>query len=55
MKNYYIEFTNGEYEFIEAKNDKSAYTKSYKLAKDLETKVNHLYETFEDEEDRMIF
>jgi len=56
MKNYFVEFTNGESEWYEAKTDSSAYNKAWKMAKKKETGVQYLAECFEEsEEDRVIF
>lgn len=44
MKNYYIEYSNRDCDFIEAKTDNSAYNKACKIAKESCTKVNYLAE-----------
>lgn len=60
MKNYFVEYTNGECDFIEANTDNSAYNKACKITKELCTKVNYLAEIELDEdgepvgEDRVI-
>jgi len=56
MKNYFVEFTNGSYEWFEAKTDDSAFNKAWKMAKKEETGVRYLSECFEEsEEDRLIY
>lgn len=56
MKNYFVEFTNGNCEWFEAKTDESAHNKALKMAKKEETGIRYLAETSEDsEEDRVIF
>lgn len=56
IKTYYFEMNNGDTDFVEAANDRSAYTKACKIAKEQFSEVAHLYETFEETEiDRKIF
>ena len=56
MKTYFVEFTNDECEWFEAKTDSSAYNKAWKMAKKQGTGVYYLAETSdESEEDRVIF
>lgn len=50
MKNYYIEYSNGDCDFIKAKTDNNAYKKACKMAKELYTSVTELHEIDEDEE-----
>ena len=50
MRNYYIEYSNGDCDFIEAKTDNSAYSKSCKMAKELNTCVEELHEISDDED-----
>ena len=54
MKTYYFEMSNGDYDFIDAKNDSSAYSKSSKIAKSQGSKVIYLAEQTEDETDRVV-
>lgn len=53
MKNYYIEYSNGDCDFIKSKTDNSAYNKACKMAKELHTKVNYLAEVELDEDDEL--
>lgn len=56
MKTYYFEMDNGDTDFVEAANDRSAYARACKIAKKQFSEVAHLYETFEETEiDRKIF
>lgn len=56
MKNYFINYTNGDSDFFEARTDNSAYNKAVKMAKKQETGIAYLAEQLEDsEEDRIIF
>lgn len=56
MKTYYFEMNNGDTDFVEAANDRSAYARACKIAKKQFSEVAHLYETFEETEiDRKIF
>lgn len=54
MRNYYIGYSNGDCDFIEAKTDNSAYSKSCKMAKELCTKVNYLAEVQLDQDGEII-
>ena len=54
MKNYYIEYSNGNCDFIEANTDNSAYNKACKMAKELHTKVNYLAEVKLDEDNELV-
>lgn len=54
MKEYYFEMTNGEYDFIEARTDHSAYIKACKIAKEQYAEITYLAEQMDDEEDRVI-
>lgn len=54
MKNYYVEYSNGDCDFIEAKTDNSAYSKSCKMAKKISGKVMYLAEVEVDEDDDLI-
>lgn len=51
MKNYYLELSNGEYDFVEASCDKIAYSRACKIAKNYGAKVTHLAEYLDDEEE----
>lgn len=56
MKNYFVNYTNGDCDFFEAKTDNSAYKKAIKMAKEHKTGIAYLAEQMEDlEEDRIIF
>lgn len=50
MKNYYIEYENGDCDFISAKTDNNAYASACKMAKKLYTSVKELHEISKDEE-----
>lgn len=53
MKTYYFEMNNGDTDFVEAANDRSAYARACKIAK---KQFSEVYETFEETEiDRKIF
>lgn len=55
MKNYFVEFTNSQYEWFEAKTDNSAYNKACKMARQEKTEIWYLAECFEESEiDRVI-
>lgn len=49
MKTYYIEFTNGDSDFVDARTDHSAYIKACKLAKAIWSDVLRIWESFDDE------
>lgn len=56
MKDYFVEYTNGECEWFEARNDNSAMNKAQKMAKKNYTGIRYLAECFEDSEiDRVIY
>lgn len=50
MKSYYVEYNNGDCDFIKAKTDNNAYNKACKIAKKLCASVKELHEISEDEE-----
>ncbi len=50
MKHYYIEYSNGDCDFIDAKTDSAAYNRACKMAKKLYTCVKELHEIDKDEE-----
>ena len=50
MKHYYIEYSDGNCDFIKAKNDSNAYNKACKIAKNLYASVKELHEISDDEE-----
>ena len=50
MRNYYIEYSNGDCDFIHAKADHTAYNKACKIAKKLNTCVEELHEISDDED-----
>lgn len=56
MKNYYVKFTNGKDDFLEARNDCSAWTKACKMKRKQDADIAYLAEQLEDtEEDRVIY
>lgn len=55
MKEYCIEFSNGDCEFITARTDNTAYKKACKIARQFGTKIMYFAESYDDtEEDRII-
>lgn len=50
MNHYYIEYSDGNCDFIKAKNDNNAYNKACKIAKNLCARVKELHEISKDEE-----
>lgn len=56
MMEFYLEFTNGDVEFFEAKTDHSAWSKAQKLAKQNDTGIAYLAESYDESEvDRIIY
>ncbi len=54
MKNYYVQYSNGDCDFIEATTDNKAYVKACKIAKQVSEKVIYLAEVEVDEDDELI-
>lgn len=55
MKEYFIKFSNGDFEFITARADNTAYKKACKMARQFGTKIMYFAESYDDmEEDRII-
>ena len=56
MKDYFVEFTDGNCDWFEAKTDNSAMNKAQKMARRECTGIRYLAECFEDDEiDRVIY
>lgn len=54
MRDYYVQYTNGDCDFIKAATDNKAYTLACKMAKKIGAKVIYLAEVEVDEEDELI-
>lgn len=50
MKYYYIEYSNGDCDFIYSYTDHTAYNRACKMARELHTNVRELHEISENEE-----
>lgn len=55
MRDYYVEISNGETFWVEARTDSSAYKKACKEAKRWCATVTYMCESYEEEDDRPLW